>query len=569
LWSAFCVVAFVLSLFAARLVQLQGVDENDYKALAVTMGAQTITLDATRGAITDRFGTDLAQSVSASRLVADPTYTSAHATEIATILHHSMHLDYLDTVDKLRTKDTRYVELARHLTPRLAGLVVSRLNHRNLPGVYTAHDTLRVYPGGDVAANLLGFVGAENKGLYGLEEAFNKTLSGSDGTATYQVEGGQILPLADSHVVEPRDGTSIRLTLDQDLQFLAQRRVAQAVKQFDADSGSAIIMDARTSQVLALADYPTYNANTFTDADAPLAQSSALYDAYEPGSVEKVLTFSALIDAGYVSPTTKVVVPPVLPVGGYTVHDDFGHGTLHLTTAGVLAVSSNIGTVRSASKMPANQLYGYLKKFGLGDPLDIGLHKTAVGTLTPPDTWPEIQRADIDFGQGVSVNALQMATAIAAVAHGGLYTAPSLIQGTTSADGTFSPAAAPARHRVISPEAAHEVTRMMEAVVKAPGGTGPAAAIPGYRVAGKTGTAQRANATCHCYDGSNTVSFAGFAPADDPRFVIYVVVQNPRAANSFGATVAAPVFHDLMAAALQKYGVPPTGHPAPVLPTTW
>ncbi len=521
------------------------------------------------GPITDRFGAKLAESVAASKLVADPTYTKAHATQIAAILHHRIGIDYLDAVAELRTKNTRYVELARHLAPRVASDIVARLNHMNLPGVYTAHDTLRVYPGGDVAANLIGFVGADNDGQYGLEEALNPTLKGTDGTATYQVEGGQILPLADSQVKEPHEGTGIRLTIDQDLQFLAQRRVAQAVQDFDADSGTAIVMDARTSQVLALADYPSYNANDFTKSDAPYAQSSGLYDAYEPGSVEKVLTFSALIDAGYVTPTTKIVVPPTLPVGGYTVHDDFGHGTLHLTTAGVLAESSNIGTVRSASKMPNAQLYGYLKKFGIGDPLHVGLQHTAVGTLAPPASWPEIQRADIDFGQGVSVNALQMATAIAAVAHGGVYTAPSLIQGRVGADGTLIPAAAPAQHRVISASAASDVARMMEAVVKAPGGTGPAAAIPGYRVAGKTGTAQRANADCGCYDGSNTVSFAGFAPADNPRFVIYVVVQNPRAANSFGATVAAPVFHDLMVAALQKYGVPPTGQRQPILPTTW
>jgi cell division protein FtsI (penicillin-binding protein 3) len=569
LWSAFCVVAFVLSLFAARLVQLQGIDENDYAALARAKGAQTITLDATRGPIYDRFGARLAESVTASRLVADPTYTSAHAPQIAAILHHRLGTDYLDTVAKLRTKNTRYVELARHLAPRVASSVVTRLNHLNLPGVYTAHDTLRVYPGGDVAANLVGFVGASDQGMYGLEESLNSTLRGENGHATYQVEGGQVLPLADSQIKEPREGTGVRLTIDQDLQFLAQRRVAEAVKQFDADSGVAVILDARTSQVLSLADYPSYNANDFTRSDEPVAQSSALYDAYEPGSVEKVLTFSALIDAGYVTPTTKVVVPPSLPVGGYTVNDDFGHGTLHLTTTGILAESSNIGTVRSASKMPNAQLYAYLKKFGIGDQLNLPLHNTAVGTLTRPGSWPAIQRADIDFGQGVSVNALQMAAAITAVAHGGVYTAPSLIQGTVGSDGTFTPAAAPARHRVVSAQTAQEVTRMMEAVVRAPGGTGPAAAIPGYQVAGKTGTAQRANHDCGCYDGSNTVSFAGFAPADNPRFVIYVVVQNPRAAGSFGATVAAPVFHDLMVAALQKYGVPPTGRQQPLLPTTW
>lgn len=562
-------VAFVLSLFGARLIQLQGIDENDYAALAVAKGAQTIVLDAPRAPIYDRYGVKLAQSVDASKLVADPTYTHDVATKIATVLHDRVGADYISTVALLEKPNTNYVELVRHLSPRTASDIVGWLDAHNLPGVYSAHDTTRVYPSSDSAANMVGFVGADNVGLAGLENSFNSTLRGVDGSATYQVEGGQILPLAGSSVKQPKEGTGVRLTLDQDLQFLAAQRIAEAVKSSDADSGVAIVMDARTSQILALADYPTYNANTMTAANPNNFQSRGLYDTYEPGSVEKILTFSALLDAGYVTPTTKIVVPPVLPIGGYAIHDDFYHGTLHLTTAGVVAESSNIGMVRSASQMPNNQLYGYLKKFGLGTQLNIGLPNTQPGILSQPDTWPAITRANIDFGQGVSVTALQMAAAITAVAHGGVYTTPSLIQGSVSSTGHFTPAAAPAQHRVISAAAAHDVARMMETVTASPEGTGRLAAIPGYDVAGKTGTAQRSNAACGCYDGTNTVSFAGFAPAANPRFVVYVVVQNPRAAGSFGGTVAGPVFHDLMVDALQKYGVAPSGKHEPLLPRTW
>jgi cell division protein FtsI (penicillin-binding protein 3) len=562
------VVAFVLSLFAARLVQLQGIDENDYAALAAAKGAQTLTLEAPRAPIYDRFGVKLAETVDAAKLVADPVFTSGHATQIAAVLHHRIGADYLQTVAMLRTKDTRYVELARHLAPRLASQIVTRLDHMKLPGVYTAHDTLRVYPSGDVAASLLGYVGTDGQGLQGVEAAYQKLLQGENGEATYQVEAGQILPLADSTIHEPTEGTGVKLTIDQDLNFIAQRRLAVAVKAADADSGVAVVMDTRTSQVLALADYPTYNPNDFVPTKDNLGLSAGIGSAYEPGSVEKVLTFSALINGGYVTPRTKVVVPPYLPVGGHIVHDYFSHDTLHLTAAGIVAKSSNIGTVRAAAKMPDKELYGYLKKFGIGTEPDIGVGGAASGQLAAPSTWPEIQRANIDFGQGMSVSALQMATAISAVANGGEYTAPSLVQGTVDSDGHFTPAPAPARHRVVSPQTAHEVARMMETVV-GPEGTAPVAAIPGYQVAGKTGTAQRANPDCGCYDGTFTVSFAGFAPADDPRFVVYVVIQNPRAAGAGGGATAGPVFHDLMVAALQKYGVPPTGHREPFLPATW
>ena len=566
LWSAFCVVAFVLSLFAARLIQLLASTRRTMRPWRRRR--------APRPSPWRRPGPHLrpqrrppGRDRRRRQLIADPTYTSAHATQIATLLHQRLGADYLDTIALLRTPDTRYVQLARHLSPHLANTIVTQLDHENLPGVYTEHDTLRVYPAGDVAAPILGFVGSEGMGLDGLESSLNSTLRGTNGHATYQVVNGQILPLASSTVKEPVEGTGVRLTLDEDLQFLAQRDLAAAVKGSHADSGAAVVMDPRTSQVLALADYPTFNPNDY-QADEADWNPRSLDAAYEPGSVEKLLTFSALINSGYVTPTTKIVVPPDLIVDGAQINDYFAHGTLHLTAAGVIALSSNLGMVRAASKMPNGQLYHYLKSFGIGNQLDVGLTGTATGTLAPPGTWPEIQRDNIDFGQGMSVNALQMATAVSAIANGGEYVAPSLIEGDVSSDGHFTPAPPPARHRVISPKAAHDVARMMETVV-GPNGTAPLAAIPGYQVAGKTGTAQIASPNGG-YGSSVTVSLAGLAPANNPRFVIYVVIQNPREAGAGGGATAGPVFHDLMVSALQKYGVPPTpGKPQPLLPVSW
>ncbi len=567
LWSAFCVVAFVLSLFAARLVQLQGIDENHYAAMAFAQGAQTITLEAPRAPIYDRNGAPLAQTVDSAKLVADPTYTKPYATKIATVLHQRLGLDYLSTVDLLRQPNTRYVELARHVKPTLAASVVADLSRAKLPGVYSDKDTSRIYPAGDVAANVVGFIGTDGNGLAGIEASHDSSLAGRNGSATFQVADGQQLPLAASTVKEPVEGTGVRLTLDENLQFLAQRRLAQAVSAAKGSSGVAVIMDVKSGQLLALADYPTFNPANPQASPASDYGSRALQNAYEPGSVQKVLTFAALIDAGYVTPRTKITVPSVLHRGPDTIHDYFPHGTLRLTAAGVLAKSSNLGTVLASEQMPKQQLYTYLRGFGLGKKTNVGLGGESPGLLPPAQKWVRMNRDTIAFGQGLSVNAVQMTAALAAVANGGTYVSPSLIEGTVGSNGGFTPADPPSRHRVVSKHAAAAVSRMMEQVV-GPQGTAPNAAIAGYRVAGKTGTAQRVGPHCGCYNGTFTVSFGGFAPANRPRFAVYVVVQKPADGNGGGVT-AGPVFHDLLAATLQKYGVPPTGGRSPTLPIYW
>ena len=568
LWSAFCVVAFVISLFAARLVQLQGIDENDYAAMAAAKGAKTITLEAPRAPIYDRNGVALAQTLDASKIVADPTQAHDYATQIAVVLHHRLGVDYIDAVTKLRKTSTRYVELARHVKPELASSVVSLLQDRGLPGVYASDDTLRTYPNGDVAANLVGFVNDEGHGGAGFESSLDSILSGRNGSATFEVADGQQLPLADSTIVEPKEGTGVRLTIDRDLQYLAQARLTEAVRKAGGTSGYAVIMDVKTGQVLALADTPTFDPNKRELSSPDTYGSEALQDVYEPGSVEKVLTFASLIDAGYVSPRTRITVPSTLPrPGGNVIHDYFVHGTLHLTATGVIAKSSNIGTVLASQKMPNGQLYRYLRSFGLGQRTGVGMPGESPGLLPKSSSWLPITHDTISFGQGLSVNALQMASAVAAVANGGVYVQPSLIEGYVDSAGHVTKAAPPKEHRVVSQQTAATVAHMMESVT-GPEGTAPDAMINGYRVAGKTGTAQRVDESCGCYDGSFTVSFAGFAPADDPRFVVYVVVQQPKDGNGGGAT-GGPVFHDLMAATLQKFGVPPTEHRQRPLPVEW
>jgi cell division protein FtsI (penicillin-binding protein 3) len=329
------------------------------------------------------------------------------------------------------------------------------------------------------------------------------------------------------------------------------------------------VLDSRTGEILSLADYPTFDANKPGKAGKADLGSRALSDVYEPGSVEKVLTTSSLIDAGKVTPRTRFTVPSELPVLDRVIGDWFPHGTIHLTLAGVIARSSNIGTALAATQFTPQELYDHLVKFGLGQRTDIGMPGEARGVLGNRDSWNTLTRAQVAFGQGLSVNALQMATAINTVANGGELITPSLITGratTTSGDEVGTETST--KRRVIGAAAARQTAAMMEGVTTQDVGTAPGAGIEGYRVAGKTGTAQQVGAKCRCYDGSLAVSFAGFAPADNPRFTVYVVIKHPEGAASGGGT-AGPVFRKILNYVLQKYAVPPTDTPPARIPIRW
>jgi cell division protein FtsI (penicillin-binding protein 3) len=558
----------VVSVFAGRLFQLQGVDAQAYVARARAEGVVTVTLPASRGEITDRSGVPLAQSVDGLMIVADPTMTGKHASEIATVLARRLDVDYFDVLNRLRKPDTHFQYLARRVPATKARAVVDELDARGFKGIDVRRDPVRTYPAHDVAANLVGFMNAEGDAAEGAELMFDRLLKGTDGSATYEQGGGNRIPLGDNSEVPPKSGRNLSLTIDRDVQWYAQRALRDAVQGASADSGAAVVMDSHTGELLALADYPSYDPNRPTQSPVSDLGSRAVRDAYEPGSVEKVLTTASLLDAHKVTPRTQIVVPPEVHSNDRVIHDDYTHGKLRLTLTGVLAKSSNIGTVLADRQFKPKQLYRYLRAFGLGSRTGLGLQGESAGVLPSWRQWRQINQDTIAFGQGVAVNAVQMAAAVNTIANGGVWVKPSLVKGRlTDSQGQVVGSATSTRHRVVSRRAATQEARMMEAVV-GPGGTAPMAAIPGYRVAGKTGTAQRVNPTCHCYDGTRTVSFAGFAPADAPRFLVYVVVQHPRN-GGFGGTTAGPVFRRIMSYLLQKYAVPPTGAKAPKPKLEW
>jgi len=567
----FLVIAIVLSVFAARLVQLQAFDPGAYAAAAAASNIQNVTLPATRGTITDRNGKPLADSVDGLAITADPTLvTPDQAPALATFLANKLGVDYAATLAALRKPDSRFQYIAHQVPARKANAVLAEARSQGYNALYSQRDPIREYPAHDVAANLIGFMGTDGA-LGGIEHSFNDMLAGTDGKETYEVAAnGTRLPLGSSSTVEPVDGADIKLTIDSDLQWYVQRVLRQADEAANAVNGMAVVIDTKTGQVLALADDPTFDADDPSASPAADLGARSLSQVYEPGSVEKTLTVSSLIDAGKITDTTREVVPGALYREDTVIHDAWSHGTLHWTLAGVIAQSSNIGTVLAADRFGDGQLHAYLEKFGLGQRTNIGIQGESPGILPTMKQWNHEIQDRIAFGQSVSVNALQMAAAVNTIANGGVRIDPEIVMGKATTDtGDVVGTDVATKRRVISKKAATEMMMMMERVTDPATGGGYEGLVPGYRTAGKTGTAQRVNEDCGCYDGSHTFSFAGFAPADKPRFTVYVAINVPPSTAGSGGGTAGPVFEKIMSYALHKYGVAPTGTKASQLPTTW
>lgn len=554
-------VAIVLSLFAGRLLQLQGVEAAAYAATAEAERLRTVTIPATRGAITDTHGIALTTTVDAVNVTADQTQISdplAVAAALAPVLD-----ERLETLRQRLSGDARFAYVAKEVTPRTWDAVAAL----RLPGIYSEPTAKRVYPQGSLAAAVLGFVGSDGHGLGGLESSWDDELAGRDGTITYEAgAGGRRIPTGDTETEESVPGLDVQLTIDRDVQFIAERAIRAKVNQSAADSGSVVVMDPRTGEVLALATYPSFDPRDVTSAPEADRGNRAISEIYEPGSTSKIMTMAAALDAGAVKPTTPIEVPPILYRGGDDFHDHTPHGTLHLTATGVLAQSSNLGTMLIAERLGERPLYDYLRKFGMGQTSGIDLPGESAGLLPDVADWGPTNFATIAFGQGLSLNAVQATSVFATIANNGVRVEPTIVAGTTAPGGTFEPAPPPKRHRVVSAETARTLREMMESVVSDEG-TAPMAQIPGYRVAGKTGTAERVDESCGCYRGY-TASFIGFAPADKPAVVVSVTLQDPKNGH-YGGVLGGPVFKRVTSFALQTQQVPPTLSKAPSMRLTY
>jgi cell division protein FtsI (penicillin-binding protein 3) len=576
-------LTLVMLVFVVRLLQVQAVDASAYAAKADENRYVAHTIAAERGGITDRNGVTLATSVDAEDITADPTMFTREQLKIgdgpeqaAALLAPILGQDQDALARKLRTQNTRYVLLARRQTPQVwkqikdlkATLAKKAQTDRTtvnvLAGVFSEPSSKRVYPGGDLAAGILGWVNADGKGGGGIEQQLDKQLSGKPGKIRYAQSGGREVPTAGSTETPAVPGSDVELTIDRDIQWAAQNAITEQVRKSQADRGYVIVQDTRTGEILAMADSPGFDPNDLAHADPAALGNAAVQDAYEPGSTAKVMSMAAVLEEHAATPLTHVVVPNRLHRGDRLFQDDVDHDTWYLTLNGVLAKSSNIGTILATGQLgrtqaQANQvLYSYLRKFGIGEYTGIGFPGETRGILAPANKWSTSQQYTIPFGQGFSINALQAASIYSTIANGGVRIQPTLVRGTKGPDGRFTPAAKPEKTRVVSEKTAKQLAQMLESVVDDEQGTGLKARIPGYRVAGKTGTANRVDPATGRYRGY-TSSFAGFAPADNPRITVYCAIQNATKGSYFGGQICGPIYKQVMEFALKTLQVPPTG----------
>lgn len=551
----------VLSLLAGRLVQLQGIEASTYAEMARSSRMQVVSVPAMRGPILDRHGEPLAKSVEAYNVVADPQVISEEGNPAAYALQLEGILDRdASALQRELTGEDRYRIIADTVSPR----TWREISELGLTGVYSEPTLERIYPG-EVAGNVVGFVGADGAGLAGLELARDEHLAGTDGELAYQFAGGVQVPRSGGRDAAV-PGHGLRLTIDRDVQWRAEQAVADAVAGSDAMAGNVVVMDVRTGDILALAAAPLLDPDDPGDAPTGSGGNPAVEAAYEPGSVLKPLSMAAMIEEGRAGPRTVFSVPDSIARADRTIGDYYDHPEQAMTLTGILAKSSNVGTIMATERLRADQFGRYLRRFGLGAAPDLGLPAETAGRL--PDEWTALERDFASFGQGISVNTVHLASAYAAIAAGGVRVPPRLVAATgdpaTDGAGAETPAPAQDAARVVSEDSAEQVTRMLEAAM-GPGGTGESVQVDGYRVAGKTGTAQRIDPGCGCYNGKVNVSFVGFAPAEEPRYAVAVSILDPAAGGS-GSGLAGPVFSEVMGFTLRTTGVAPSDGEPPELP---
>jgi cell division protein FtsI (penicillin-binding protein 3) len=551
------VLITLLVFVVGRLAVVQGVDGAAYANAAEQDRLRTFTIPALRGAVLDRDGNPFAYTVDASRVTADPEVVQ-DADQTAQALTGLLDVPAEELTERL-TRDTRYVVLAAQVPPE----TVDAIEELELPGILFEPDPVRVYPAGAVGGQVVGFVGREGAGLAGIEQTFEEQLSGTPGERRVEVgSGGHPIPSGIDESTPATDGSTVRLTLDQDLEYVTEQRLEEACDDGATTRASAVVLDVRTGEVVAMGSCPGYDPGNYSDTDPELLGNPLVSDVFEPGSVMKAVTLAAALEEGAAQPDTVLSVNGHIEAGDRVVTDAHDHEPIDWTVTGILAKSSNVGTIMLARMIGDEKLEHYLRAFGLGSTTGIELPGESAGILQGSADWTASRAANVPIGQGVSVTTLQMASIYQAIANDGVRIEPRIVESVTTPGGDVVEAAEPATTRVVSKETAEKMAYMLEAVV-GPGGTAPLGQVEGFRVAGKTGTAQRPNPDCNCYEGGGYVTtFVGFAPADDPQYVVAVDLERP-SSDAEGGQVAAPVFADVMRYALTADGIVPSGTPRP------
>lgn len=572
-------VLVIMLVFVVRLVDVQIVSAAPLAKEALEQRLVTTQVTPARADIVDRNGTPLATSVDRWNVFVNQTKIAGwKRTEDGVILEQGP-LDAAKILAPILgvseselaaalSGDKTFQYIAKNITPETQALIKAE----RIAGIDFEPTSERLYPGGNIAGNIIGFMGGSadstvDIGLGGVEKAYEDVLVGTPGSRTYEAGNyGTVIPTG-VHSEEPAvAGQDVILTIDSDIQYFTEQALANWISQIGASGGTVVVTDSRTSEVLALVDSGAVNPADAGATPADARGSGAVEDVFEPGSTAKTITMAAALEEGVAEPGSQFVAPyEYTTANNQTFHDSHVHADEKLTLAGILVSSSNTGTIQVGQQLSEETRYDYMRAFGLGESTDVGLPHESAGILHPWEEWDGRTTYATMYGQGVSVTAIQTAQVYGIIANKGMKIAPTIVSGFRAEDGTITPRETAEPERVISEQTAAEIMSMLTEVTQ-DGGTGKAAAIDGYLVAGKTGTAQAPDA-----NGQLTrivASFVGIAPADDPRIVVSVILYDPQG-EIWGGTVAAPLFKDVATFALQTLRVPPSTGQFTRYPTTW
>jgi cell division protein FtsI (penicillin-binding protein 3) len=542
---------------AARASYLQVIKRDQLLKLAERQHQRVVPLTPARGAIYDSNNAPMAISIEMDSCYAEPRNMEdlgVAATRLAPLLGLSR-----DAVEKKLASSKNFVWLQRRITPEQ----VQRIKELDLEGVCFVKESKRFYPNAEMAGHVIGFTGMDPEGLEGIELKYDTTMLGNTGYLVTERDAlGRDVAQKGQVIKRSSKGHNVTLTIDKNIQYLAEKELEKAVVTSRAKGGMALVMEPQTGKILAMANYPFFNPNTYTKYGPGQSRNKLVADSFEPGSTFKVFLVAAALEEKVISPNDGFNCENGnYNIGGRTIHDTHRYG--YLKVPDIIKYSSNIGAAKIGTRLGADRFYTYLRGFGFGEKSGIDLPGEASGYLRNKKSWYGVDLATISFGQGVSATAIQLASAMSAIANGGAVMKPYLVEKVTDENGNvFQHVTPQVRQQIISPETAKSVTRMMEGVAAA-GGTGTNAAVDGYRVAGKTGTAQKADPITHGYSvDKRTASFIGFIPADNPRLTILVVIDEPKT-SPYGGVVAAPAFSAIAQQSLCYLKVPPAAGSRP------
>ncbi|RVW00509.1 penicillin-binding protein 2 [Rhodococcus spongiicola] len=568
-----------LGVAALQLLWVQGIDAPRLSAEAANQRTTKVTLPAVRGEILDRNGNRLAYTLDAKALTFQPVRERKNMEDlrakdaslpdpetrlkaIAKAIHDRLGdtTSESDLLTKLQSDET-FVYLARNVDPAVAAEIADEF-----PEVGLERQDVREYPGGSLAANILGSTGWDGHGLLGLEESMDSTLAGEDGSKTHdRGSDGAVIPGSIRDLQPAVDGSAVELTIDSDLQYYVQQQTQQAKDLSGAQNVSVVVLDAKTSEVLAMTNDGTFNPAIGVGNNPETARLGNLpvSSPFEPGSVNKIVTAAAAIEYGLTTPEEVLQVPGSIRMAGVSVSDAWAHGLVSYTTTGVFGKSSNVGTLMLAQRVGEERFADMLHRFGLGQATGVGLPGESAGSVPQLDDWSGGTFANLPIGQGLSMTLLQMTGMYQAIANDGERISPRIVKAIVDPDGTRTQTQRPEPIRVVSEQTARTVRDMFRAVTQRDPmgyqqGTGPQAAVDGFQISGKTGTAQQVDPACLCYSNSNYwITFAGIAPADDPRYIVGIMLDAPvRGIDGGGGTSAAPLFHNITSWLLQRDNVP-------------